>query len=45
MEDDETFVEAVGRFECSWKVRSMAYKDLCAKENAWRPISDEVIII
>ena len=32
MGDDESLLEAVMRFECLWKVRLRAYKDLRAKE-------------
>ena len=42
MADDESLIEAVRRFECLWKVRSKAYKDLRAKENAWKKVADEV---
>ena len=42
MGDDESLVEAVRKFECLWKVRSRAYKDLGAKENAWKAIAAEV---
>ena len=42
MADDEVLMEAVRRFECLWKARSRAYKDLRAKENAWKLVTDEV---
>ena len=42
MEEDELFIEAVRGFQCLWKVRSKGYKDLRAKENAWKAISEEV---
>lgn len=42
MEDDETLIEAVREFECLWKVRSKAYKDLRAKENAWKSVAEKV---
>ena len=41
MADDESLIEAVRSFECLRKVRSKAYKDLRAKENAWK-VADEV---
>ena len=42
MEDDETLIEAVREFECLWRVRSKEYKDLRAKENAWKSVAEKV---
>ena len=45
MAEDEALIEAVRGFECLWKVRAKAYKDLRAKENAWTRVAEEVIKI
>ena len=37
--EDEQLIEAVREFPCLWQVSSRAYKDLRAKENAWKEIS------
>ena len=37
--DDEKLVEAVHSFPCLWQVSSKSYKDLRAKENAWKVAS------
>ena len=37
--EDEQLIEAVREFPCLWLVSSRAYKDLRAKENAWKEIS------
>ena len=42
MGDDKTFIEAVREFDCLWKVKSKAYKDLRAKENAWKVVAEKV---
>ena len=42
MGDDETLIEAVREFDCLWKVKSKAYKDLRAKENAWKVVAEKV---
>lgn len=42
MEEDELLIEAVRKFECHWKVRSRAYKDLRAKDNAWKAVATEI---
>ena len=34
--DDEKLIEAVRTFPCLWRVSSKAYKDIRAKENAWK---------
>ena len=45
MEEDELFTEAVRRCDGLWKVRSRAYKDLRAKENAWKAVAGEVSLL
>lgn len=42
MGDDETLIEGVRGFDCLWKVTPKAYKDLRAKENAWKAVSEKV---
>lgn len=42
MGDDEALIEAVRGFDCLWKVKSKAYKDLRAKENAWKVVAEKV---
>ena len=45
MGDDETLIEAVRGFDCLWRVKSKAYKDLRAKENAWKVVAEKVIVL
>ena len=40
--EEERFIDAVRRYECLWKVGSRVYKDLCAKENSWKKVAEEV---
>ena len=40
--DDEKLIEAVRDFECLWMVGCKAYKDIRAKENAWKEVSVKV---
>ena len=40
--DDEKLVEAVHCFPCLWQVSSKLYKDLRAKENAWKEVASKV---
>ena len=40
--DDEKLIEAVRQFECLWKVGSKFYRDVRAKENAWKVVAGEV---
>ena len=40
--DDEKLIEAVRDFECLWMVGCKAYKDIRAKENAWKEVSAKV---
>ena len=35
---EEALIEAVRSFPCLWQVKSKSYKDLRAKENAWRKV-------
>ena len=42
--DDEKLVESVREFECLWKVGCKSYKDVRAKENAWKEVANKVII-
>ena len=38
MGDVERLIEEVRVFECLWKVNIKAYKDMRAKENAWKSV-------
>jgi len=40
--DGEKLIEAVRSFPCLWEVSRKAYKDLRARENAWKAVSMEV---
>ena len=40
--DDEKLIEEVRVYECLWKVTSMAYKDLRAKENSWKIVAEKL---
>ena len=40
--DEEALVEAVRSFPCLWQSSSKKYKDLRAKENAWKEVAKEV---
>ena len=42
--DDERLVEAVREFACLWKVGCKSYKDLRAKENAWKEVAGKVSV-
>ena len=39
---EEKLTEAVRGFPCLWQVSSRAYKDLRAKENAWKEVASKV---
>ena len=39
---EEKLIEAVRDFPCLWQVSSRAYKDLRAKENAWKVVASKV---
>ena len=40
---EEKLIEAVRGFPCLWQVTSRAFKDIKAKENAWKAIASEVL--
>ena len=40
--DDEGLIEAVHEFSCLWQVCFKSYKDLRAKENAWKQVASKV---
>ena len=40
--DGERLIEAVRSFPCLWNVSSKGYKDLRARENAWKEVTVEV---
>ena len=37
--DEEKLVEAVRTFDCLWKVSAKVYRDVRAKENAWKAVA------
>ena len=37
--DDEKLIESVREYPCLWRVCSKAYKDIQAKENAWKEVA------
>ena len=37
--NDEKLIDAVHFFPCLWKVNSRSYKDIVAKDNAWKQLS------
>lgn len=39
---DEKLIEVVKRFPCLWETHSKAFRDLVAKDNAWKVVSSEV---
>ena len=39
--NSERLIEAVRNFHCLWKVSCKAYKDLTARENAWKTVALE----
>lgn len=39
---DEKLIESVRRFPCLWEIRSKAFRDLAAKEAAWKVVAQEV---
>ena len=39
---DEKLIEVVKRFPCLWETHSKSFRDLVAKENAWKEVSSEV---
>ena len=40
--DDEKLVNAMQYFPCIWQVNSRMYKDIPAKENAWKEVASKV---
>ena len=40
--DEEKLIEAVRSFPCILDVSSKSYKDLRARENAWKLVAEEV---
>ena len=40
--DEEKLIEAVHSFPSLWKVTSKSYKDVKAKENAWKEVAIRV---
>ena len=39
---DERLIESIQRFPCLWEIHSKSFRDLVAKENAWKVVSTEV---
>ena len=42
---DEKLIEAVRDFDCLWKVSAKVYRDVRAKENAWKAIAITVRLL
>ena len=42
MGGNEKLIKLVRGFDCLWMVKSKAYKDVKAKENAWKAVSRKV---
>ena len=40
--EDEKVVEAVRDFECLWRIGTKSYRDIIAKENAWKEVAAKV---
>ena len=40
--DEEQLIEAVRCYPCLWQVSSKSYRDLIAKENAWKEVALQV---
>ena len=40
--DEEKLIDCVRCYPCLWQVSSKGYKDIRAKDNAWREISVQV---
>ena len=43
--DEERLVKEVRKFPCQWDVSVKAYRDIKAKENAWKTVSSEVNVL
>ena len=39
---DEKLIEGVKRYPCLWEIHSKSFRDLAAKENAWKIVAQEV---
>ena len=39
---EEKLIEAVRSFPCLWKPKARSYKDVRAKENAWKEVASQV---
>lgn len=42
---DEALIEAVRSYSCFWQTGSKEYKDIKAKENAWKEVATKVSLI
>ena len=40
--EEEKLVDAVRSFPCLWQVSCRSYKDIRAKENAWKQVAGQV---
>ena len=40
--EDEKVVEAVRGFQCLWRVGTKSYRDIIAKQNAWKEVAAKV---
>ena len=40
--DEEKLIESVRTFPCLWEVSNRSYKDLKARENAWKEVASVV---
>ena len=40
--NEERLIEEVRKFPCLWDVSTKAYRDIKAKENAWKVVANEV---
>ena len=39
---DEKLIETVKRYPCLWEIHSKSFRDLAAKETAWKIVAQEV---
>ena len=39
---EEGLIEAVREFNCLWQISSRSFKDIKAKENAWKEVATKV---
>ena len=42
--NEEKLIEAVRVYPCLWDVSQRCFKDIIAKENAWKKVAEEVIL-